>query len=233
MPHDRFFLEDFADNLEIRDKEHHHLVNVMRKEVGEIIEVVNGKGVLIKARIEKIDKKVTLLKVVSKTEALPNKNRLILAQALPKIRSNLDFIIEKGCELGVDEFWLFSSKYSGKNLAENHYRLNQINISALKQCGRLFLPKILSFKNLSSIPKEKEISYLFGQINGKRITELSLSHAISSALIFIGPESGFTEEEIEILKENFQAFGVSLNKNILRAETASIAAVTLLANIMP
>src|SRR5207302_3900293 len=121
-------------------------VHVMRTRKGENVEVVNGKGTLAQASVAEIAKDKAVLHINSVHEQVKQPERIILAQALPK-QNRLDFILEKGTELGVDEFWLFPGKLSvKKDFSENQMeRLETQIIVAMKQCGRLFLPK-LSFK---------------------------------------------------------------------------------------
>jgi 16S rRNA (uracil1498-N3)-methyltransferase len=228
MPAERYFYpERFEENqtVHFKDQESHHLVNVMRTKVGEAIEIVNGMGQLVHAVLESIDKKSSSLKVISVQTTSQPTHRLILAQAIPRL-NRLDFIIEKCTELGVTEIWLFPAARSEKNeFSKNQLeRLNTLMIAAMKQCGRLFLPK-LTF--LPTLKKWNEIDIqpiFFGDTDPNAPPFFSKD---GGGVFFIGPEGGFTEEEEGMLKQ-LGAQGVKLHDNILRTDTAAIVSITLL-----
>lgn len=231
MPNDRFFVANTLQEhavIELVGDELHHLTNVMRKKVGDLVEVVNGKGALATALIEKNDKRSALLHIENCYQSNPPKTPLILAQALPKIKL-LDLIVEKGTELGVDEFWLFPGKLSEKKeLSPNQLqRLKQITISALKQCGRLFLPHIQIMTRLEDI-FVNEGALFFGdwQSTTSLISILPQVSSLQKIVACIGPEKGFCREEVLLLQQKGQ--GIKLNNNILRCETAAIACISLL-----
>ncbi len=225
MPAERFYVNDECKNqVLLLGNELHHLAHVMRVRVGEEIELVNGRGVLATAEVAAITKQNAVLKILSRSETPipPPKNILAIALMRP---SKLEWIIEKGTELGADAFWLFPAQHSDKNDLSNNQmeRLNTLAISAMKQCGRLDLPSLqilAHFEDLFRYPH----TYLFGDTrpNAPKIEPPS-----STTVFITGPESGFSKEEVALLET--KAKGVRLNKNILRAETAPIAAMALLA----
>lgn len=227
MPQDRFFIDaPFSQHqtVALEDVEFHHLVNVMRIKEGETVELVNGEGQLASAAVLQIGKKNALLKIASLKNQPKEKLALVLAQALPKA-NRLDFILEKGTELGMTELWLFPGKLSEKkeiNLA----RAKQVMIAAMKQSGRLFLPKLHFFPSLEKCPV-KTLQPYFGDLSEEAPPLLSAYQKGRSSGIFIGPEKGFSKEEIEWLKKQGSQ-GVKLNGNILRTDTAAIAAVALI-----
>ncbi|NGX46210.1 MAG: hypothetical protein K940chlam2_01396, partial [Chlamydiae bacterium] len=102
--------------------------------------------------------------------------------------------------------------------------LKAITISAIKQCGRLDLPEILVKPTLS---KWEELSHpaYFGDISPEAPTLQKTWQKSDSCYFFIGPESGFSPDEITHLRR-LHAHGVTLHHNILRAETASIVALS-------
>lgn len=225
MP-DRFFHEgDFQDRLQLSEDEFHHLVHVMRNKENDIVELVNGRGELAKAKIEKIEKsKATLL--ILECEKSP-KTASSIRIAIPLIRmERLEWAIEKATELGAEAFTLFPAQHSEKKQISPHQldRLFQITISALKQCKRLYLPPL---KLVSSLQEAliQDGTILFGDINPKAP---SLSSWINHSNIqwISGPEKGFSPQEIDFLSKHAQ--GVHLHPNILRAETAPLVALSIL-----
>lgn len=238
MPAERFFYPElFEENQTVffKDQENHHLTNVMRIKVGESIEIINGKGQLAQAVLEKIEKKSSSLVIKKVQTAQPPTDRIILAQAIPKL-NRLDFIIEKCTELGVTEFWLFpSSRSDKKDFSENQLeRIQTLMIAAIKQCGRLFLPKLSLLPPLKQWKNEHLPTLFFGDINPEAPLFLMKWKEIrpsNGAIFCIGPEGGFTDEEDELLRQ-MGGHGVKLHENILRTDTASIASIALLNHII-
>jgi 16S rRNA (uracil1498-N3)-methyltransferase len=225
MPADRFFAPSTlkTPTLILEGEEFHHLAKVMRVRIGETIELVNGRGELATAEVISLDKKSASLKIVShRAESAPQQT-LMLAQALTR-PSSLEWIIEKGTELGVSEFWLFPGERSEKKeLSPSQiHRLEIIILNALKQCGRLFLPKIILKPSLTiwNLPAG---SLFFGDLSPQ--APLLKGPFSSSVVFFIGPEKGFSAAELETLAK-FKAQGISLHTNILRAETAALTALS-------
>ncbi len=222
MPHDHFYIDaPLEEPLFLEGDEFRHLSRVMRKRVGDEIELVNGCHTFALAKIETIDKssaKLSILKTEEKKPALPP---LVLVQALPKL-ANLELIIQKGTELGVSTFYLYPSTHSEKKeLSQNQKkRLRFILIGAMKQSGRLDLPEIKwGFPELSG-------HVYFGDLSEK--AEPLSKVGKHPATLIIGPEKGFTEEEIKEHKTKGQ--GVSLGPYTLCVETAAIAGIAILAS---
>ncbi len=227
MPNDRYFLDaPFAPHgkATLEEEEFHHLSRVMRAQVGDEIELVNGRGQLAAARVEKIDKRGAELAITGVTEQTRSWPPLILAQAIPRL-NRLEFILEKGTELGVTEFWLFPGKHSEKTAFSDQQqkRMRMLIIAAMKQCGRLDLPKIHLKNSLQECRYPGEAQAFYGDTREGRppLPRLKQNQPI---LFYVGPESGFNQEEVEKL-ENL-ATGVTLHPNILRVDTAAITALS-------
>jgi len=228
MPHDRFFINlplTANDEVLLEDEEAHHL-RVMRKQPLDKIELINGQNMLAAATISKIEKKRIVLLIDSVFTASPP-YPIILAQAIPRL-NRLDTIIEKGTELGVTTFWLFpGEKSEKKELKENDLlRLHRITISAIKQCGRLDLPELLTKPSLSHIGELPFPAY-FGDTERGAPPFFQLWKKGESVLFFIGPEGGFSEKESLVLK-NLNVKGVRLHPNVLRTDTAPLVALSLI-----
>lgn len=222
----RFYLNgSLEDTATMVGLEFHHLAHVMRAKVGDVVELINGDGVLAKARIDEISKNSASFSIESR-EVKPKPTALIHI-GLPIIRlERLEWAIEKGTELGADSFHLFSADFSEKkHLSEHQFdRLHNISIAAIKQCDRLFLPSFHLAHSLSDILQSK-ITMLYGDIdpNAPMLNDIPFDFPL---LFISGPEKGFSEKEIALLKEHGK--GIHLHPNILRAETAPIVALSLL-----
>jgi 16S rRNA (uracil1498-N3)-methyltransferase len=231
MPAERFYVPQdlFLDQVVLlEDQEFHHLVNVMRSKEGEAVEVVNGKGALGYATVQRIEKKRASLHIKDVLFESKNKIEIILAQAIPRL-NRLDFILEKGTELGMSQLWLFPTQLSDRKELTDHQleRMKSITIAAMKQCGRLFLPQIVI---KPALPKWEKPAYncFFGDLNPQApiFSKLQHTNLEKGILFYIGPESGFTAEETQLL-QRMGVEGVKLHPNILRTDTAALVALSL------
>lgn len=236
MPAERYYYpKEFQEQDEIflEGVELHHLINVMRNREGNLVEIVNGLGQLAQARLANLEKKRAILQIEEVFEAPALDKPLILAQAIPRL-SKLEVILEKCTELGVTEIWLFPASHSEKKtFSENQLeRFHTILISAMKQCGRLFLPDLILMPQLKQWQPLCLPAYFGDTANEAPLFYEKYTQQLNNegSIFFIGPESGFTEDEISLLKK-LEAIGVKLNNNILRTETAAIAAIAIMSTL--
>lgn len=227
MPCDRFFLDSplSEPTFSLEKEEAYHLIKVMRAQLGDTIEVMNGKGTVIQAEVTSLNKNSAELRLLSRKNIPPSPS-IILAQALLR-PSLLDWVIEKGTELGALEFWLFPGERSEKKELSAHFqdRLKNLTIAALKQSGRVYLPKIVYRPPICNWTSPKG-SFFYGDLS-------PLAPKFSAPLQFplivtIGPEKGFSEEEVINLRR-LGAQPLKLQDYTLRAETASLAALSQIA----
>ena len=234
MPHNRYYLDKLFqknDTVVLAEDEFHHLSRVSRAQSGDLIELVNGRGQFAQAHLIELKKHEAKLHLIQVMEEISPKTPLILAQALTRM-NHLEWILEKGTELNATAFWLFPGILSEKEqLSETQSaRLTHLAISAMKQCGRLDLPSIESKPPLlkwSALPG----TLLFGDPREKApyLWELGLTPPLAPPIVlFIGPESGFDKREDEFLRNSLKAKGMRLHSNTLRAETASLSALSLI-----
>jgi 16S rRNA (uracil1498-N3)-methyltransferase len=232
MPIERYFLEEaiqINENKILEGSEFHHLSRVMRTRVGDDVEVINGKGVLAQAVVREIGKDKAVLRIENLKIIQPSESKIVLAQAFPK-PNRLDFILEKGTELGVDEFWLFPGKLSQKkDFSVNQLeRTRTLTIAAMKQCGRLTLPLVKIMPALGQWPKLDGRAF-FGDLAEDAPLfwkAWSSKGIVFPVIFFVGPESGWGTEEMHELK-SMGVQAVKLHDNILRTDTASLTAISL------
>ncbi len=229
MPAFRYFIDQpltASAHLTLEGDELHHLKTVMRAQTQDPIELVNGRNVLAEGKILDIQKHTAHIHIQN-VQTTPPPIPLILAQALPKT-PRLDYILEKGTELGVTEFWLFPSINSEKKeISQTQLqRLKHITIAAMKQCGRLDLPHIEIKKQLS-LWKPHSGNNFFGDTDPNAPLFGTTPVKKISTLFFIGPEKGFHPKEILLLQNTLHATGVKLHPHVLRTETAAVTAATL------
>jgi len=217
--------------IAISDKEWHQLVHVMRNRVGDTIEIVNGKGVLAIGKVTALKRDSALVVIQQLLHIEPAPPPLILAQGLPR-PSRLDFIAEKGTELGMTELRLFAAERSDKKSlsTQQQKRVQQLLIAAMKQCERLHLPSVHIDLPLEERKEWPEGFVLFGDLEEQAYSFASLwqgKRPEGAITAFIGPESGFSPREIVILRQR-GAIGVRLHPHILRTDTAALAFLTLI-----
>ncbi len=232
MPHDRFFIDApfrKEETVSIEDAEWHHLVNVTRAKSGQSVDLVNGRGQLAHARLYQLNKKSADLLIEEVVES-PRETTapIILALALPRM-NHLEWIVEKGTELNASAFWLFPGMLSEKSdlSPTQQQRLKHLSIAAMKQCGRLDLPKIEQKPPLlqwQPLPG----TLVYGDVSPDAPYLWKLPRAAAPVILFIGPEKGFSPKEEAYLKNSLGAKGVRLHPNILRAETAPLVGLSLI-----
>ena len=206
----------------------HYIRDVMRLKLGDNLSVFNIQGEW-NATIEKYEKGSAYIKILDKTRDKENEKNIWLAFS-PIKQNSLNFLIQKGTELGVQKFIpILSERTMVKEV--NLERVKKIIIESSEQSNRISVPKI---KNLESLKKflsqfPKNGCLIFCDINcDKNNLKNILSKKIEGPIcVLIGPEGDFSETERQSIIELDQACSLSLTSNILRAETAAITAVSI------
>lgn len=235
MPHNRFYIDTPLNpntTFSIEDDQCHYFRKVLRGAPGDTIEVINGKGALAHATVSSIGKN-HFDACVTTCENAPSPP-FVLTLAIGFLKpSHLEYALEKACELGSSRFLLFEATLSEKKAVSPTYfqRLSSIVEAATKQCGRLYLPEIIVKNKMLECLDAKSAGF-FGDFGPEAapVHMLDLSNK-KDVTVFIGPESGFTDEERRALISH-QCRPISLHPNTLRAETAVVAATLLFQNAL-
>ena len=212
--------------------ESRHCIKVLRKSIGDKINVVDGKGSLYKGIIKSDNLKDCKIKILETIKNYDKRDNYIHIAISPIKNSNrIEWFIEKVVEIGVDEISFIDCDRTLRHSVKME-RIFKTSISAMKQTLKATLPKIndiCSFEDFldTSIHSNKFICHLEDG-NRKEIfhfkNQLSKS---SDSCILIGPEGDFSMDEIAMAKKyNFNA--ISLGDSRLRTETAGIVACHLL-----
>lgn len=219
------------DELLIEEEEFAHLSHVMRKKVGDIIRVVNGKGSAYDVVIAEMRKHTARCTITAHHERLhePAMN-VTLGVGLLKNAARFDVLVEKATEIGVNTIVPLHTERTISEHAKTA-RWQKLALAAMKQSGRSVLPavhepmrlddflKTPPPESLRLVPHEKEANTTLGSFHPL--------HVFSSALICIGPEGGFTDEEVaRATAAGFHT--VSLGPRRLRTETAAIVVAAFL-----
>jgi len=236
----RYFVNKQAndDRFFIVEEDRHHIVKVMRMQIGDQIICVDPEGKQAVCRLAEITDESVVADVVQwKDEVTELPISITIASGLPK-GDKLEWIIQKGTELGAHQFLPFAAKRSvvkwdEKKAAKKIERWQKIAKEAAEQSHRAFMPEIvspMSFKEL--LTKSKDFNYKLAAFedesrNGETSVFSSTLKKINkgeSLLLVFGPEGGLANEEVQLLKEH--GFGLcGLGPRILRTETAPLYAL--------
>lgn len=234
----RFYVPFHAGlkNLWIDSSESHHIIHVKRLKIGDNIIVFNGMGDEFEAKIEDIeDNRVKVNISQQKTISKENIVGIDIAFAIPKgKRSHL--LIQKCTELGVRRLIPINYARSVVKLKDDCSakieKWQKIAIEASKQCGRNTITEIgevVNFDNLLKTVDSYDLPlFACSQSDANNLKNTLQEHPKPNNIIsFIGPEGGFTTNEIEMAIKVGCKF-VSLGSRILRVETAAIAVSAIL-----
>jgi 16S rRNA (uracil1498-N3)-methyltransferase len=208
--------------LHLSGDEHRHLT-VARAQRGEVIEVFDGRGNVWTAAIESVNKRETIARITASRTVPPPSIGLILGMALIRIAA-FELVLEKAVEVGVTRIVPFTAARSNAAEGNRHDRWMRIVVEAAKQSKHYYLPRLdpaSSFTEVLSIPASSKI--MFAERGGG---PLKAALAGSPALYLIGPEGGWTDEELAFAQTHGFIL-VSLGDEILKAETAAIVGAAL------
>ena len=226
--------------IEITGSDVNHMKNVLRMKTGEQLEISDGNNKKYLCEIESLEADKVTAQILEEREAeneLPSK--IYLFQGLPK-SDKMELIIQKAVELGAAGIVPVSTKNAvvkldAKKEEAKRKRWQAIAESAAKQSGRSLMPRVMGLMTLGQafdyIEKEQFALRLIpyeheAGMEGSR-QELSRVAPGQDIAVFIGPEGGFDESEINLaLKKGVRP--VSLGKRILRTETAGLAMLSVL-----
>lgn len=218
----------YANNISERrtitldENESHHLSKVLRMKPGDSIHLCDGKGSLYLSEIKHIGKKNVQVLVIKRiTFEEDNENYLHIAIAPTKNISRLEWFLEKATEIGVAEISPILCDNSERNRIRED-RLEKIIIGAMKQSKRLYKPILNPLRKfqdiINSSESQKFIAYCEDIPDKQLINELNPD---SPAIILIGPEGDFSQNELELaVNNNFSP--IALGEFRLRTETAGI-----------
>lgn len=205
----------------------HYLLNVLRMKNGDELKVFDGQSGEFIGQICNCGKKCCSIKILQKTREMEICPDLWLLFA-PVKKDKTDFIIAGATELGVTKIIPTITQRSISEKIKRERYESQV-IEAAEQCRRLDVPQIEEPQSLEKIlqnwPHERVLYFMDETGNGGDIQNVFQQANSNIAAILVGPEGGFSEEELQLLRQKSFARGVSMGKRILRAETAVHAAL--------
>ena len=212
-------------------KQSHYLINVMRKKIDENLLIFNADCGEYLAKIQKIEKKKVSLNILQKLRNREIQNDIWVMFAPVKKTPN-EYIIQKATELGASKiFPILSERTITQKLNLN--RLNDIAIEASEQCERITIPEIFYPKKLIEVIRDwddkRKILFCDETIRHQVEDISSNNHLLpnSSGAILIGPEGGFSSDEIKYIRQKNFVIPINLGPRILRSDTAVITALTI------
>ncbi|MBT3182654.1 MAG: 16S rRNA (uracil(1498)-N(3))-methyltransferase [Deltaproteobacteria bacterium] len=222
--------------IELTGQDAHHIHNVLRLKPGDWILISDGEGRSFKSNIIESMKKSVTISLDKQIKRLPFTPPPTLAIS-PISRERFEWVVEKSVELGCKRIIPMITNRTVPHRAKivsdqkKIRRLNEIALSAAKQSGLPFRPTIcepLIFTEVMKGVSEYDSSILFyeGEEKADIRSFWKTRSNMSNDLIIVGPEGGFTNDEIT-LAQNAGTTLLSLGQQILRVETAAIAAISI------
>ncbi|MBQ6731355.1 MAG: 16S rRNA (uracil(1498)-N(3))-methyltransferase [Bacilli bacterium] len=222
--------------VHVSKEDEHHILHVMRMKKGDEIEVVDNKQLYL-CRLDDTNP-LTISMVHEIASDVEIKEDVTLLYALTK-GDKIDLVLQKATELGVKKVALIQSertvvKYDSKDLEKKSQRFVKIMKEASEQSHRLVVPEFLGIFNLKALPPQvfSDVNFVAYEKDASKVSEqfqgLEKGKSVS---ILIGPEGGFSKQEID----NLVSLGfirTSLGKRILRAETAAIYALSVIGYLL-
>lgn len=210
----------------------HHLARVLRAQVGDEFVLFNGAPGDFLAHIISFKKKQITAEISAFIPRVSESAlRLHLAQALPK-SSKMDFILQKAVELGVQEITPLQTDFVNVHLDatrahQRHLHWQNILANASAQCGRTCVPILHPLTTLQDFIENSAVGgVMLAPEASVKLSDLELNAELP-VILLIGPEGGFSPAELG--KTQAAAFScASLGPRILRTETASVAALSIL-----
>jgi 16S rRNA (uracil1498-N3)-methyltransferase len=215
--------------------EHHHLSRVVRMTVGDDVWLFDDRGMTYRARVEAITPEETRLAILEQQGPRTRLFRITLGQALLKAKG-MELVIQKATEIGVYAIAPIETARSvvqaGHREAKTNDRWMKIVLAASKQSHSGLLPRIFAPRALKDFLGDPPgpVTLALSERGGRPLREIVLGtgkEPPADVRILVGPEGGWTTSEERLILEA-GAITVSLGGNVLRAETAALAAVAIL-----
>jgi 16S rRNA (uracil1498-N3)-methyltransferase len=224
--------------VKMRGEDVKHITKVLRLGVGDKIIICDGGNTDYDGEIQKVVKDEIFIGLSrarpSGTEAPVD---IVLFQSIPK-STKMDFIIQKGTELGIKRFVPVSTARTvvrlegDRDVQKKVNRWQRIALEAAKQSRRGIVPEVeqpVSFSEALSMMEGFDLAVL-PYVGEQSYTLRSIpceDHKVKSIGVFVGPEGGFEEEEVEMARER-GIYTIKMGPRILRTETAGMVLTSML-----
>lgn len=239
----RFFIKENQiknNKITIIGEDVNHIKNVIRKQIGDIIEICNQDNEKsYKCEIEKIEEKQITTKIIEELKSQESNIKVDIYQGLPKAEK-MELIIQKSVELGANAIIPVNMKrcvvkLDSKSEEKKIERWQKISESAAKQCGRNNIPEVKHLVNIKDIcNKIKDYDAMIVAYENEKentlkqeLTKLKNKQKNLKIGIVIGPEGGLEENDVKLLKESGAKI-ITLGHRILRTETVALNMLSII-----
>ncbi len=225
----RFYYPNIdKDYPELTDETHTHAAYALRIRTGDRITVFDGTGNDYVCKVTDIKKDKTLLEILE-TAKNTGESKITVSLFLSVIKQDkFEMAVQKATELGINRIVPVFTTFTQRSFSLNYERLNKIAVAACEQCGRSVIPIIeqaINFDTLLERARNTSMIFLWErELHGTM--NCAIDKTKTDISVFVGPEGGITEPEKTALT-NAGAKAVTLGPRILRAETAAIAALSV------
>lgn len=220
-----FYAPDIITSLTLPEEESLHCAKVLRMKAGDPILITDGKGIFYDAIVALPHQKHTTVEILSQTKAEKSwKPRIHIAFAPTKNIDRTEWFVEKATEIGIDVFTPLLTRHSERKEIKLA-RIEKILVSAMKQSQKAYLPVLNPMVPFGEFVRKS--------FSGQRMIahchegdKKLLSQAYNrgeDALVLIGPEGDFSEQEVDLALAN-KFLPISLGESRLRTETAALVA---------
>lgn len=204
--------------------ESRHIIKSLRKKNGDILFLTDGRGNRFEAKIISSDPKHTQVKILSSTKENKRPYRIHVAIAPIKSNDRFEWFLEKAVETGIDEITPLLTRYSERKKI-NLNRYDKIIVSAMKQSLQVYKPKLNDLTRFEQfITQDYRQSQKFMAYCQAEQSMTDTFSKEQNILILIGPEGGFSDEEVRKAQAN-GFIPVKISPNRLRTETAGLVAL--------
>ena len=242
-----FYIETIDPNsseIILNEETSKHVAQVLRMQVGEQLQLTDGKGNLFTAEITDSNKKKCVTKIIGSSSIQHPVSSITIAISLIKNTTRFEWFLEKATEIGVSGIIPLICERTEKEKFR-HDRMQHICISAMLQSQQCWLPvlqepvafdKLCQSLSTKTLPGSETLTklddyqqkFIAHCMNGeKRNLADMVNESLSSKIILIGPEGDFTKEEVELAVQH-HFIPVALGNTRLRTETAGVVAASLL-----
>lgn len=220
-----FYTPDILQQAELPEEEAMHAIRVLRLQSGDEITLTDGVGNFYRAEISTATNKRCFVNILEQQAQPPLwSGHLHIAIAPTKNMDRIEWFAEKATEIGIDELSFINCRFSERKVIKTE-RVQKILVSAIKQSLKARLPRLnemISFNHFIQQPfsGQKFIAHCHP---GEKPLLRDVVLPGLDALVLIGPEGDFSEEEVN-LAEQHGFIPISLGKSRLRTETAALVA---------
>lgn len=213
-----------GEQIEIRGETAFHLIRVVRIQVGEDILILDGRGKKGLGKIRDVKKRIVSLELLE-VEEIAFKRQIDLAFGIPK-KDAIESLLRSSVEVGYRKLLPLRSQFSQPQFHFSE-RWNRILVSSLEQSNNPLLPELQAMLPLASLPfDEYDHIFFYSSEGGPSLNAKNIRiKSEQKNLVIIGPEGGWSEEELQFIKQKKNVHTLSLDCPILRTPTASVLAM--------